>query len=126
MKFTKFNWNNHKYLTNYNSNDYGHSAYESLKNHYSKYSYVITEVCLVDCSVTVFSRCMICQAEVRKMIDSGKWNKEELEIVLADCERFLFERWEKSKKEKGQISRAFVPHLNGNKLHKPLYYKGGK
>lgn len=132
MRFTKFNWDNHKYLTDYDYIDYGHSAYESLKNHYSEYAYVITEVCLVDCSVTLFSRCMLCQAEVKKMIGCGKWNQEELEIVLADCERFLSERYDKAMKEGRKlgtlrgISPLEFPILGGNGLREPVYYKGDK
>ncbi len=130
MKFLKFNWNNHKYLKKYDCNLYSYSAYESLKNHYSNYRYVITEVCLVDCSVSVFNNCTICQETVKMMIDSGRWTQEELEIVLADCERFLQERYEKAEKEKGRVPEGFVPHIlscgtriSGSRLHKPLYYK---
>ena len=130
-----FDWNRHKYLDKYDASYYSYSAYESLKRHYKKYAYVVTEVCLVDCSVSVFEHCLICQKEVKMMIDCGRWTQEELKIVLADCERFLQERYEKAIKEKdGRVGGIgmYVPNSlwsnlrqKGSQLHKPLYYKKG-
>ncbi len=130
MKFKKLNWGDHQYLKKYDCYSYSHQAYEILKNHYYNYKYVITEVCLVDCSVSVFNNCTVCQAKIKKMIDSGEWNQKELEIVLADCERFLYQRYKKAENEKTRVPEQFVPHIfscgtriNGSRLHKPLYYK---
>ena len=124
MSFSQFNWDKHAYFKKYDCHSYNHFAYESLMHHYSKYKYVITEVCLGQCSVTRFNECLFCQKEITRKIKNGKWNQKELKIVLTDCERFLFERYNKAVKENRYLN-PITPYLKW-KLDKPIYYKEKK
>ncbi len=119
-----FDWEKHGYLKKYDSSAYSYSAYESLKKHYSKYASVITEICLADKSATVWSMCGYCTEEKEKMIKLGEWNEEDLKVVIADCERFLDERFQKALQEKRDMY-WFVP-FRKSVLDKPMYYRKDK
>ena len=85
-----FDWEKHsEWSKDCEVSTFTYEMHRLLIKHYPKYESVITEICIVEKSVTAWIDCEYCHKEKRHNLKYGVWNESELLMVVSDCRKFL-------------------------------------